>query len=500
MLGILLAGQVVLAGQELAIALKETPAPEFEFIRTQAKYILKKLEKTASSSGKPELATFTIDNQLPESGEIKVSINLTGMNLLDAIQAVAKAVGAGADFQESHVVLKDADEVEQLILPEEPVAPVIASVEDAEPAKKTKAAKVKEERISFGDISTALVFIESAEGRGSGFIAEDEGKIYLFTNQHNFMGARKLRYRSMNGTLLQPKSFEYSRTHDLVRMRLDEAAITDLSVLKFSKAMPRIDEEILIYGNSAGGGVATELEGEIVGVGPADIEVTAKMVPGNSGSPIINHQGEVLGVATYATFSRNFKKGSVSDQAFKGSRFNKTRRYGVRIPEGGWVSGSLSAYLRQSYQLEDMQTYLGAIYILHQYWQGNKSLADTVNRMYIAYGGIGENDDEIFEFNAKETEELLRRTVRSFKLSHESIIDLSSKRTLSDTEYQAARIARLLAKGVEEIKVSADRNHWKSNLLKTEAKMIEEMAMELLSQIKSSKDPYEKKQKSGRNR
>lgn len=496
MLGVVFVGQMVLAGQELAMALKETPAPEFEFIRTQAKYIFKKLAKTASSSGKPELSTFTIDNQRPERGEIKVSINLTGMNLFDAIQAVAKAVDVGADFQESRVVLMDADEVEELLLPGE-AALDPEPEEDVSRAKKKKAEK-EEERIAFGDISAALVFIESAEGRGSGFIAENDGKIYLFTNQHNFKGARKLRYRSMNGTLLQPKTFEYSRTHDLVRMELDEATIPDLSALKFSKETPRIDEEILIYGNSAGSGVATELEGKIIGVGPADIEVTAKMVPGNSGSPIINHQGEVLGVATYATFARNFKKGSALDQAFKGTRFNKTRRYGVRIPEGGWVSGSLSSYLWQSYKLEDMQVYLGAIYILHQHWQGSRSYSDIVNRMYAAYGGIGKNNDEIFEFNDKEFEELLRRTVRSFKLSHENMVNLSSKRTLSDTDIETTRIARLLAKGVEEIKVSAERTAWKTNLLKGEARMVEEMATELISQIKSTKDPYEKDQKSGR--
>jgi hypothetical protein len=62
----------------------------------------------------------------------------------------------------------------------------------------------------------------------------------------------------------------------------------------------RIDDEILVLGNSGGGGVVTNLTGRVVGIGPDRIEVSAEFIPGNSGSPIVHvPTGKVIGIATY---------------------------------------------------------------------------------------------------------------------------------------------------------------------------------------------------------
>ncbi len=477
------------AGQELAQALHQTPAPDQEYIRTPSKYIFKKLADTANRSGNPELAAFTVAYELTGSDSTKVSINLAGMTLFDAIQTVARSVGAGVDFQSNRAVLKDSSLVEEMVIetPDKP-APVIVQDDDEEEPRNRR--KKDEPRLSFGDVSHALVFVENGDGRGSGFIAEMDGKIYVFSNQHNFLGAKRPKLKSMTGTYLKPKGFEFSRTHDIVRMPLDPADVEGLTVLKFNMNTPAIHDEIMIYGNSAGGGVATELDGEIIGVGPADIEITAKMVPGNSGSPILNHQAEVVGVATYATLGQEFEKGSAYYKMFKGTRFSKVRRYGIRIPENGWVNDSMSFYLRQTYRLEDMKSYLLAIYALFNYWQGDSSYDSVASRMISSYGSIASNGEPPFEFHMKDLEEQLRRVVRSFKINHNDLKDANTKVNTARTEDGTSHIKRLLSEGVETVKLTADKTRWKSNLLKRDAQSIRDMADEIISQINEGKNPY----------
>jgi hypothetical protein len=217
------------------------------------------------------------------------------------------------------------------------------------------------------------------------------------------------------------------------------------------------------------------------------------MVPGNSGSPIINHEAEVVGVATYATLGRKFEKGSAYEKMFKGTRFGKVRRYGIRIPEKGWVNDSMSSYLKQTYRLEDMKTYVMAIYALFQYWQGDSSYAAFVNRMFSAYGGIGRNAKAPFEFKEKELEELLRKTVRTFKMNHEDLTERAVRMSEADREIEMDRIKRLLIKGVEDVKTAADKTYWKSNLLKQDARAVREMSEEIINQIETGSDPYSKK-------
>src|SRR6185312_7757504 len=63
-----------------------------------------------------------------------------------------------------------------------------------------------------------------------------------------------------------------------------------------------IGDAVVVLGNSQGRNVVTEIEGKVTGVGPELIEVDAKFVPGNSGSPIIHvKSGKVIGVATFVT-------------------------------------------------------------------------------------------------------------------------------------------------------------------------------------------------------
>jgi hypothetical protein len=100
------------------------------------------------------------------------------------------------------------------------------------------------------------------------------------------------------------------------------------------------DEFIAVFGNSGGGDVFTSIYGKVVGVGPDRIEVSAEFISGNSGSPVVNKNKKVLGIATYAT-----KRVSNSDWTVKGTRFCDVRRFAFKVDASvKWVPTQWSSY------------------------------------------------------------------------------------------------------------------------------------------------------------
>jgi S1-C subfamily serine protease len=178
--------------------------------------------------------------------------------------------------------------------------------EATEERKKEKAAEKKKEEekaikkefaYSFNDIRDHLVVIEHENGTGSGFVAKMGDHYYIFTNQHVIFGAHKISFKSVSGKQLRPKKVELSATRDMARLLLD----TDEGLAVSGNI--EMDAPIALFGNSDGAGVATELYGRINGIGGELIEVSADFVSGNSGSPVLNLDQEVIGIASYVRFS-----------------------------------------------------------------------------------------------------------------------------------------------------------------------------------------------------
>lgn len=167
----------------------------------------------------------------------------------------------------------------------------------------------------------AACIVENVRGSGSGFLAVQDGHIYLFTNIHMLTsGGGGLTAKLVNGRQLKLGSIELARDRDLARIAI---LTPNLPALEFDYA-PQINESITAYGNSSGGNVITELSGKVLGIGPTEIEITAEVVHGNSGGPILNQTGQVLGVVTRGM------TGSSSRMA-QGTRFSLTRRFAARV-------------------------------------------------------------------------------------------------------------------------------------------------------------------------
>lgn len=186
--------------------------------------------------------------------------------------------------------------------------------------------------VSFNDVAHNLVIIECeselGKSAGSGFVARMDGKTYIFTNQHVIMGADRIEFKTVTGESLNSfiRGVELSLNRDIARILIDDRT----NALAVSENV-LMGESLAVFGNSEGGGVATELYGEVTGVGAELVEVTAEFVSGNSGSPVINANREVMGIASYVRFSRPSKM--TENTPFE----DKTRRFCYRLSGDRWA-------------------------------------------------------------------------------------------------------------------------------------------------------------------
>lgn len=177
---------------------------------------------------------------------------------------------------------------------------------------------------SFNDIQDHLVVIEHNTAVGSGFVAKMNDQYYIFTNQHVIMGGEQIKFVTTSGVLLKPKKVELSATRDIARLLLDHTDGLEISD-HLSAKIP-----VGVFGNSDGGGVATALYGTVTSISHDVIEVSADFVSGNSGSPVLNLDKEVIGIASYVQFSTD-KKSKDKDQPE-----TIVRRYCYRLSDTHW--------------------------------------------------------------------------------------------------------------------------------------------------------------------
>lgn len=208
----------------------------------------------------------------------------------------------------------------------------------------------------FQKTSGALVIIKAGNGSASGSVVQMGDKKYLVTNEHVLRGGNPISATLLDGRKLSFKTLEIGGDADLARMEINEQDVTALSPCP---NMPNIGDTVAVFGNSDGSGVTTSIFGRILGIGPGLIEIDAGFVRGNSGSPILDRNGEVLGVATFAT--RNDEPG---DWVRNGTRYTQVRRFGMRLNKVQWDMISYKDYFTRVDALADIETFCSDFYRL----------------------------------------------------------------------------------------------------------------------------------------
>jgi serine protease Do len=148
---------------------------------------------------------------------------------------------------------------------------------------------------------------ESA-GQGSGFIISEDG--YILTNNHVVGGADEIEVKLQDGRSLEAKLIGTDEKSDVAVIKVEERGLPSLK-LGSSDAL-EIGEWVIAVGNPFGLS-ATLTVGVVSAKGRANMGITdyedfiqtdAAINPGNSGGPLLNINGEVVGINT-AIYSRS---------------------------------------------------------------------------------------------------------------------------------------------------------------------------------------------------
>jgi serine protease Do len=164
------------------------------------------------------------------------------------------------------------------------------------------------ERFGFGGEQWRMPSPAPRRGEGSGFIIDADG--YIATNNHVVDGASEVTVRLKSGEELAARVVGTDERTDLALLKVEDRQ--NLPTLNLGDSdQSRVGDWVLAIGNPFGlGGSATagiiSARGRDIQSGPYDdyLQIDAPINAGNSGGPVFNARGEVIGINT-AIFSPN---------------------------------------------------------------------------------------------------------------------------------------------------------------------------------------------------
>ena len=166
-------------------------------------------------------------------------------------------------------------------------------------------------------IKPTVVYIKTSKGSGSGFVIESDG--YILTNAHVVSGVDHADVTFSNGDYALATVFATNEVFDLALLKVNK---TNLHKLDFGpsddNSLPQ-GAEVFTFGFPFGlegdvsfkeGTVSRRLEeGKY-------LEISAEIHPGNSGGPLVNRQGQVVGINT-AIYSTSQVQGVILGETIK---------------------------------------------------------------------------------------------------------------------------------------------------------------------------------------
>jgi len=191
----------------------------------------------------------------------------------------------------------------------------------------------------FNRCRNKVVVLKVGNGNGTGFLVKADGKTWLYTNEHMARSGERIVARPVDGPEIELGAMEIAADRDLIRYEVKG----DLPAFELAGKLPDLQTEICVVGNSAGGGVLTELCGRVLGEGPERLEIDAEFVKGNSGSPVFTRDFKVVGVATSVTKPN---LGAESGWISQDTRFAHPRRYALRTDNVRWLRVDRELYER----------------------------------------------------------------------------------------------------------------------------------------------------------
>lgn len=160
------------------------------------------------------------------------------------------------------------------------------------------------------DTLKSVVTVRTDIAQGTGFIISDDG--FIVTNAHVLSGAREVEVLDYEQGRHSTELIGYNITIDIALLKMSG----NYNPIKLGDSNNvQIGEKVIAIGNPLGlqfsvsEGIVSAVNREGSNGLPAYIQTDAALNPGNSGGPLINKQGEVIGI-------NNFKVGGGESLGF----------------------------------------------------------------------------------------------------------------------------------------------------------------------------------------
>ena len=176
-------------------------------------------------------------------------------------------------------------------------------------------------------IETNLALNGSAAA-GTGIVLTRDGQV--LTNNHVIRGATSIRIRVPGtGRSYSARVVGYDVTDDVALIRATGAS--NLKTLSTDSSTPAVGQAVTALGNARGTGTITSARGHITGVrrsievgddqGGSErltglIETDAALEPGDSGGPLLNRAGKVIGMDTAASVGSGYASYSQTNDGY----------------------------------------------------------------------------------------------------------------------------------------------------------------------------------------
>jgi len=179
-----------------------------------------------------------------------------------------------------------------------PIAPIAPAAPAAAPPAPMSAGSLALEDV-LTQVMPAVVLVETSAGRGTAFFVRSDT---LVTNVHVVGSSSTVTIKRADGSTMSARVESQASAYDLALLKISNPVATQPLIALGTMNSIRVGQEVIAIGSALGTLQNTVTRGIVSAVRRAGdvtlIQTDAAINPGNSGGPLLDRNGNVIGITT----------------------------------------------------------------------------------------------------------------------------------------------------------------------------------------------------------